>query len=310
MIARKLETEQMADLLTSQGATEINIGNEKIGEATSVSWADLRDAPWGIPCAFAQVELANIAWNVIKNKTLNIPGATPIHIDMQNLGNLGRFSHDRRDIMDGFDVSSSITNYAAFWGHDANAIDKISQRPNQYLLPLSSARAGRRLHNVYSLWDGASRLLIGERMRLNTQKLIAVMTSEPVLSNVWRGIKLFEGGDNAEKALALWLNSTLGLLVLLALRQETEGAWVEFKKGHLEKLPVIDIISLDSHKTESLAQHYDNIAEAQIQRFKDISSDNTRIMIDEAICSTLDLPSLESIRRALTREPILTLRRL
>ena len=50
------------------------------------------------------------------------------------------------------------------------------------------------------------------------------------------------------KALALWLNSTLGLTLLLGSRIETRGAWISFKKPTLKTLPVIDIDSLSSQQ--------------------------------------------------------------
>jgi hypothetical protein len=69
-------------------------------------------------------------------------------------------------------------------------------------------------------------------MWLNTQRLTAVLLSEPVLSNVWWPLKLRDGLDDRHaKVLTLWLNSTLGLFLLLANRVETRGAWVQFKKA-------------------------------------------------------------------------------
>ena len=41
--------------------------------------------------------------------------------------------------------------------------------------------------------------------------------------------------DEAAKALALWLNSTLGFIMFLGYREETHGAFVQFKKPLLSR---------------------------------------------------------------------------
>ena len=52
-----------------------------------------------------------------------------------------------------------------------------------------------------------------------------------VLSNVWWPIRV--GDVPAEKALVIWLNSSLGLLTILMQRTTTEGGWVAMKKADL-----------------------------------------------------------------------------
>ena len=74
--------------------------------------------------------------------------------------------------------------------------------------------------------------MIAERLRLNTMRLTAVLAKDKVLSNVWWTVVLNNYGVEAEKPLLLWLNSSLGILVLLGHREETQGAWVDFKKGN------------------------------------------------------------------------------
>jgi hypothetical protein len=57
----------------------------------------------------------------------------------------------------------------------------------------------------------------------------------------------------------LWLNSTLGLIMLLAHREETRGAWVDFKKPVLGQLPVIDLNALSTQQLKHLSASYDGI---------------------------------------------------
>ena len=110
--------------------------------------------------------------------------------------------------------------------------------PDKYLAPLTKPRPGRKLKRVDQLWPKAGRLLVSERLWLETNRVIAMRSDAKVLSNVWWPVLLED--TSAEKALAVWLNSSLGLLTILAQRTTTRGGWVAMKKADLEQLPVLD----------------------------------------------------------------------
>jgi hypothetical protein len=159
------------------------------------------------------------------------------------------------------------------------------------------------------LWSGAGKVLIAERMRLNTQRLTAVLLSEPVLSNVWWPLRLRDGlDDHHAKALTLWLNSTLGLFLLIANRVETEGAWVQFKKGTLHNLLVLDVRKLKAGQLKQLTDAFDRLAEVPLHPLPQMADDEGRAAIDDAISQVLGLGDLTKLRRALAREPIITLK--
>ena len=64
-----------------------------------------------------------------------------------------------------------------------------------------------------------------------------------------------------EKALALWLNSSLGILTILAHRTSTRGGWVGMKKADLEELPVLDTRKLTPAQLKGLSDLFDEMAE-------------------------------------------------
>jgi hypothetical protein len=226
---------------------------------------------------------------------------------LQRLGSLGP---DRRDIHDGFRLAKGTTAYPALWSHDASSMTTISQTPNQYLSPLNKAKAGRPLRNVNLLWPKAGQLLLAERLWLKTQRLVAARLDSPVLSNVWWPFKLTSGDKELEKALALWLNSTLGLLILLTHREETRGAWIDFKKPILADMPVLDVASLEATQTEALVKTYDTISTQLLLPFPQMANDPVRQAIDEAISKALGLPDLSVIRNLLAQEPVVCLKAL
>jgi hypothetical protein len=113
-----------------------------------------------------------------------------------------------------------------------------------------------------------------------------------------------------EKALALWLNSTLGLVGLLSRRLETQGAWVCFKKPVLASMPVVDLDRLSDPRLKSLSQAYDALAEKPLGPFPQMHEDPVRAAIDQAVRKVLRLPDLSILRTLLAQEPVICLKRL
>ncbi|MCS7193252.1 MAG: hypothetical protein NZ937_09775, partial [Armatimonadetes bacterium] len=230
---------------------------------------------WLFPFAFAQTELVRTLLSLYRDHALpvswhkhsashesSISAITLLLCPLQELGELGP---DVRDIYDGFEIlrgDSTPTPFPAFWGHKAEAVMIMKQRPNAYLSPLYKAREKRPLRNAELLWSRAGEILIAMRMRLNTQRLVSVLLPEPVLSNVWWPMRLHEGlSEEMTKALLLWFNSVIGVLLLIGSRVETEGAWVAFKKPTLHVLPVLDVRRLTQQQLKHLADTFDSCSE-------------------------------------------------
>jgi hypothetical protein len=245
------------------GISEIILGAEKYGETVEIPWGELRQGPW-IGCAFAQTNLLRTAW-MLKQGYFYRPGRNQlIKIPIQPLKKLAKLGPDRRDIADGFTVSTRRTRYPALIGHSADHIRTIEIAPNRWLAPRTTPAAGRPERDVGLLWPRAGTVMIAERSRLNTQRALAVRLPERGLSNVWWPVSLHKKDERAEKVLALWLNSTLGILTLVAHRVPTEGAWVQFKKPTIENLPILDVLSLSESQLTSLAGAYEKLASEEL----------------------------------------------
>jgi hypothetical protein len=313
-----LVAEQLRELSDEQPDTvhDLWLGDEKVGETVVVAWdtgqgsrdkASLKSLPhWLFPCAFAQGELAMTLLRLWRDGTFN-----ETHLPLCPLQQLGELGPQRRDIYDGFEIlegTSTPTDYPAFWGHDAATVTTLHQSPNAYLAPLRRPRPKRPLRDAKLLWSRAGKVLIAERMRLNTQRLTAVLLPEPVLSNVWWPLKLRDGLDDRHaKALTLWLNSTLGLFLLIGNRVETEGAWVQFKKEALHNLPVLDVRKLKAGQLKRLTDAFDRLAKVPLRPLPQMADDEGRAAIDDAIRRALNLGDLTKLRHALAREPVITL---
>lgn len=276
----------------------------KYGELVAVGTSDLDFGWWG--SAFAQTELARLAYNLRRGQFV-VAGTKPISIPVVPLGERGVLGPDARDIHDGFEDLGHPTAYPAFWNHEAGRDKTMEQTPNRWLSPRSEPAPGReRVRNLDLLVPRAGRLLLAERLRVNSQRLSAVYLADPVFSNTWWSTKLVDDDPRKGKALALWQNSTLGLLGLLFARVPSEGAWVKFKKPQLDALPVLDIDSLSIPKLDALAAAFDKLGVLELQPLSACGTDPVRAEIDKAIATVLGLPDLTSIRQMLGREPTIT----
>lgn len=307
-IAHSLSSASPPAVATGQGAHEIMLGDTKFGEAVAVPWADIRDNSWMQPAAFAQSDLLRVAGRLSKGD-LHLPGVGVTGtVPLCALHQLGSLGPDRRDIHDGFALARGVTPYPSLWSHDASAVTTLALAPNRHLSPLHRAKEGRHLRNVELLWPRAGRVLLAERLRLNTQRLVSVRTEMPVLSNVWWPLRLLEDNCEHEKALILWLNSTPGLLVLLSHREETQGAWVDFRKPVLSGMPVLDVRALRAGQIKSLLGAYDRLGRQPLLPFPEMAADPVRKAIDDTVSEALGLPDLSVLRTLLAQEPVVCLR--
>jgi hypothetical protein len=120
----------------------------------------------------------------------------------------------------------------------------------------------------------------------------AVLLDKSALSNVWWPVSIKSSDLRHNKALVLWLNSSLGLLMMAAHRVPTEGSWVSFKKPNLEEIPVLDVLALSEQELDHLDKTYDQVGRTELLPFAQIVDDNTRAMIDAAFAQILGAPSL------------------
>jgi hypothetical protein len=125
------------------------------------------------------------------------------------------------------------------------------------------------------------------------------------LSNVWWPVSLHEENERAEKVLALWLNSTLGILTLVAHRVPTEGAWVQFKKPTIENLPILNVLSLTETQLTRLAGAYESLASMELNTIQNMADDPVRSAADDALAKVLGLSSLDNLRAELAAEPVI-----
>jgi hypothetical protein len=97
-------------------------------------------------------------------------------------------------------------------------------------------------------------------------------------------------------------------MLLLVHREETEGAWIDFKNPVLTDLPVLAIASLKAKQLKALSKTYDKFCNEELLPFPHMAHDPVRQAIDEAITVILGLPDITVLREMLAREPVICLK--
>ncbi len=291
----------------ASGAMDLTAGSLTLGQAFAVPWSEAAQSEWGFWSAFAQADLVR-TFSHLQRGRLFLPGRSDEYgVPLVPLRELAVLGPDARDIHDAFARVDYNTPFASFWSHDTHAVISIAQTPNAHLSALAEPLPGRPLRRADDLWPHAARLLLGERLRLNTVRAPAVLLSRDVLSNVWWTISLLEPArrEGAAEALALWFNSTLGLITLIGQRSETAGAWCKFKKPVLGRMPVFDVSALDQSQLGVLARAYRELSDRPLLTLPEITLDEVRAQIDSVFQDVLDLPDLSPLRESLSWEPVI-----
>ena len=294
--------------IENTGAALVEVDGRHVGELVSVPESSLMGKKWA-GVQFARADLTRAALRLLDDGEVWVLGEPAVgQIPLCPLAELGEIGPDRRDVWDGFERTDAVTAYPMVENHDTQQRTRLTTAPDKYLAPLVEARPGRNLKPMEQLWQKAGRLLVAERLRLNTTRVIAMQTGTRVLSNVWWPVKIDEVSH--EKALAVWLNSSLGLLTLLGQRTSTRGGWVAMKKGDLEVLPVLDARAVTPEQLQALASLFDSMIEDEFQRLPAMADCSARRCLDDGLSQILGLPNLDPLRRLLASEPVVSNRRL
>ena len=292
----------------STGTALLEVDGRHVGEMVSVPESTFAGKKW-LGVQFARADLIRSAFRLLGDGEIRMPGEeSSSRVTLCRLRELGQVGPDRRDVWDGFERTDTVTAYPMVENHDTEQRKRMVAGPDKYLAPLAEPRPGRKLKAVEQLWLKAGRLLVSERLRLDTTRVVAMRSDTRVLSNVWWPVRVED--EATEKALAIWLNSSPGLLTILAQRTSTEGGWVAMKKADLEELPVLDVRQLSPSQVQAISDLFDEMMEAEFDRLPGMANCQARHALDQGISRILGLPDLATLRTLLASEPVVSNRRL
>lgn len=181
-------------------------------------------------------------------------------------------------------------------GEEAQRL-RMQTSPNAYALPI--IERGKSMFE-----EKAGYFLCPNRIRVDTAHVISILSQERLISNIFYAVKLKNENQSRIKALCLWLNTTWGILTILASREETHGAFISLNMSHWRLLPVLDINSLTKEKVEALAALFDEFKDVELSRIpqqygSDGIVDMLRLQLDKKFLKILDINVADSDLRSL-----------
>jgi len=144
-----------------------------------------------------------------------------------------------------------------------------------------------------------ARVIIPEKIRLNTSAIMAYYFEEPVfLNNNSNFIRT--RNPRKDKAIAAYLNSSLFLLVYLSIRRPRSHAFGELKGVDFRFSPIINVNNISDEITKEICEAFDefNKTSDQLPVFRDqiqavmTNPEHPRRKMDEIFCSYLRLDQI------------------
>lgn len=299
-LAGRITSLKSATSMSSVGSTSIRGSSEKIGEVVSLP-SPKGDENW-TGTLFAQTELLRTFW-LLQGGRYKAPGQTAeVQLKLCRLDTFGALGPDRKRVSEGFKMSrDDWTPYPSFWGHDSKKVKSIAQKPNAQLVAWEGSPRGP--DYGAHLWERSGPILLAEGIRFNSHRLVSIGVGTDALSNVWWSMKPCDLTEDRQKALLLWLNSSLSLLLLFGRRVVTQGAWIHMKQPAWMAMPVIDVRKLGKKSLNPLVATYDALSSKELLPIAQMDTDPVREEIDSALGKALRIEGIGTIRGLFVREP-------
>ena len=228
--------------------------------------------------------------------------------DVVPLSSLADVGPAGQRIRDAF-VKSSLPDAearVALWQHDSEATQSMSAKPDTHITA-KPAKA----HLAKKYWGQRSSLLLPLRLFLPTTRVISPRLNTLGLGSAWAPCRIKAGAAlpiDAEKALCVYLNSSIGILAMLGDRSNRKPTYPNLSLDDLRKLTVPNIGALDSDAVSSLVAAYDRNAHRTLLPLPQMESDSVRRDLDDTVCAALGLDAelVSTVRRQLAAEPSVT----
>lgn len=229
-------------------------------------------------------------------------------LPLVQLGTISEVGPDGRRIRDAFTRSAmpDAKGRISLWKHDTKRELKMATTWDTHISVKRS-----KVHLADSYWQQRSTFLLPQRFRLNTVRTTAVRLDAPAIGSAWTQCRL--AGEKSEvetleKALCVYLNSSIGILALLGNRSNKTPAYPRFSLDDLRKLLVPEFPTIGGRAANELAMTYETHAQDILLPLPQMDECPIRSLLDDAIIDALDLDEelIASIRRSLAAEPSIT----
>ena len=270
------------------GGTPLLVGGEQ--------WGELIDGPLGVASWTAarwrrsltgQYASALKRGEIWSNDGTRLVGNIPVS-QMATICNVGpqhRRIRGSLGMYDGYHGWNEQDQFPAIWSHKESTHQGMIADPNAHLVPKPDREHA-------ALWAQAGTLQVTCDVQYDSQRIIVVRTPVRALGvRAWHSLNVEESDPlikfRQETALALWSNSTLGMLLQANHANRSQRGRGTGNKGMLETLATLDVRRLRSWQLEESQAIWRDFSHREFQPFYRCAVDPARIELDERVVRDL-----------------------
>jgi hypothetical protein len=284
------------------GGTLLHFGDDVIGQAmdaplpASGGWNLARIADLSLAQAAYQLANEKRVWLPTMNKSdaCNIPITT-----IERIGKIGPIHRDingrtpQGGIRGPFDTSpvrsGSVPTYPVLWAHEADRERTMSFDADCEGIPRRGSTAPERAAlavKVAGVWATASHCHFNCDFQFNSQSTGMQFTPRKAIGGrAWLSIGL--SSVEQEKALVLWANTSLGMLLRWWHSNKQQSGRGNLGKSTLQTLPVLDVTALKPQQLAGAVALFDAMSGKPLLPLHEIDRDLVRRDLDEKLAQNV-----------------------
>jgi len=277
------------------GGTSISLGGQKVGFMAA---AEIELGQEFKLNSIRDLSLAQTAYQLERRSTLWLPSMAAkdkIALDIVRLDSIAKFGPYHADVSwksgnkprGPFALEKSDGNtgdtYPILWAHDAEVerclqfehdnsgtIHNVKDKDLQALL----------LKKAETVLASASYCHFNQNFQFNSQSTAFQLTSRRVIGGrAWLTVNLSD--LKKEKALTLWGNTSVGLLLHWWHSNKQQAGRGNIGKTALNSLPVLNVSKLKAKQLDIVESIFDDFKDRPLKPFNEIADDSVRRELDE-----------------------------
>jgi len=309
------------------GGTPLYFGEDVIGQAMDAPLPE--SGGWNVG-RIADLSLAQAAYQLTEQKHIWLPtmkqsDAFAISItEVAEIAEVGPIHRDingtnpNGSIRGPFKISplkpGQVPTYPALWSHEAERERTMLFDADSEGLPHRGKDADEEagiVAKVESVWNTASHCHFNCDFRFNSQSTGMQLTPRKAIGGrAWLSIKM--SSLALEKALVLWANTSLGMLLRWWHSNKQQAGRGNIGKTALQDMPILDVSTLKPEQLSNAAKLFDAMSGKPLLPFYEVDKDTIRHELDERFGrEVLCLPAplfapggpIETLRLKLAQEP-------
>ena len=286
------------------GGSPVMVGGEQWGEIMEgpVGSEPWKAARWrnGATAQFAAALERGELWASDGTRAVARVPVAPMK-DVCNVGPQDRRIRGSLGVFDGYHGRNDQAQFPALWTLDSSIHQGLITDPNAWLVPKPGIA-------YQSIWSQAGALHVTRDIRYNAQPIMAIRTNVRTLGvRAWYTLSVQDDDPTLktqrETALALWFNSTLGLILHANGSNRSQDGRGQGSKGMLETMSTLDVRKLRPWQLDAAQAIWRDFSDRKFGSFHQCAVDPARIDLDRRIVQDLlglDEDAVDAVARLRT----------